>query len=226
MTGLVRGIGREHPQCSRTDAYSWTPDPLKRADNRSPFLCASPTWMTDEYRGPVDVVAWLRALGAPPEMNPLRWWSAQGAFPRRSIIRATIGLGSVGCQDRYASRGSCGHSMSMSTLVPGCVAPASTVSAVRSTRRCMARSCGMPKAWPNGNSTPTMRGAPSAEAIDGIIVTTTVGTPAASRRRASTGTFRQQSGQAGASTTPLVCCSVSSRVIAGAVISRQPFRSP
>jgi hypothetical protein len=47
-----------------------------------------------------------------------------------------------------------------------------------------------------------MRGALRSSATEGIIVTTTVGIPAASIHRASTGTFAQQSGQAGARMSP------------------------
>ena len=49
------------------------------------------------------------------------------------------------------------------------------------------------------------------------MVTTTVGTPAASRRRASTGTLRQQSGQTGASTTPSTPSPRATSTISGAV---------
>jgi hypothetical protein len=64
----------------------------------------------------------------------------------------------------------------------------------------------------------------SASATAGIIVTTTVGMPAASTSRASTGTFRQQSGQTGANTTPSVSWARKSSTIAGAVCARHSAR--
>ena len=135
----------------------------------------------------------------------------------RGIIFATIGLGSGGCHARYASPRGCGHSMSMSTLVCALSAPDRTSSAVIKTRRWVYRSAGIPKGCPKGNSTPTTRGVISCDAVCGIIVTTHVAIPAASIRRASTGTFRQQSGQTGARMTPSVRWARNSSMIAGAV---------
>lgn len=114
--------------------------------------------------------------------------------------------------------------MSMSTRVPNEGAPASTVTAVSNTRRCTASSPGMPNECPNGNSTPTTRGAMTHCARSGIIVTTTVGIPARSMRRASTGTFLQQSGQAGASSTASTCSSRSLDTIWAAVVDRHSDR--
>ena len=108
-------------------------------------------------------------------------WSAGGGccWVRRSMW-ATIGLGSTGCHARYASRTGTGHSTSMSTRVPGDPAPARTVTAVSSTRRCNSRSKGIPNGCPKGNSTPTVRGTRRRSALSGIIVTKTVGMPARS----------------------------------------------
>ena len=61
-----------------------------------------------------------------------------------------IGLGASGCQARYASRASTGHSTSTSSRVPATGAPLSTVSTVSSTRRCVARSPRGPEGMPEG----------------------------------------------------------------------------
>ena len=108
-------------------------------------------------------------------------------------------------------------------MAPG--ATAEEIDAVVNTVRCTERSPGCPNVWPNGNSTPTMRGVSSCSAVAGIIVTVTVGIPAASMRRANTGTLRQQSGQTGASTTPSAPSSRNCAAIAGAV-SRRHTSSP
>jgi hypothetical protein len=135
-------------------------------------------------------------------------------------ISLTMGLGSCGRPALKASPLGCGHSISKSIRVANDVAPARTVNAVPRTRCCVFRSLGIPNGCPNGNSTPTMRGAICAIARFGIIVTTTVGIPAFSIHRANTGTFRQQSGHTGASTTPSASCSSNVLTMAGAVSSR------
>lgn len=61
----------------------------------------------------------------------------------------------------------------------------------------------MPKACPKGNWTPIIRDSRNRSAMNGTIVTVTVGMPVSSSSRASTGTCLQQAGQAGARTNAL-----------------------
>ena len=165
-------------------------------------------------------------LGRCPRM--LRSYSTMVAPLRRRSgllsISLAMGLGSCGRPALKASPLGCGHSMSRSMRVPNDVAPARTVNAVSRTRRCVFRSLGIPNGCPNGNSTPTTRGANCAIARFGIVVTTTVGIPALSIHRANTGTFRQQSGHIGASTTPSASCSFNALAMAGAVSFRHLSR--
>ena len=140
---------------------------------------------------------------SPPSSTPAAWPRSGWPPSAARTCRRPPGGGATRCRRRRGCRRRS--------------APESTVRAVSSTRRCMARSPGMPNGWPKGNSTPTMRGARTAAASAGIIVTVTVGIPAASMRRASTGTLRQQSGQTGARISPSVPSSRSSSTMAGAV---------
>ena len=107
-----------------------------------------------------------------------------------------IGAGSDGCHafDQYSKSG---HTYGSSTTVFGSLISTIARSASRITLICSSRSPACPSGCPNGNSTPTILGVPTASASHGDIVTSTVLIPAASIARASTGTYRQHSGQTG-----------------------------
>src|SRR5205814_4899700 len=127
------------------------------------------------WRGPVEVAALVGHVAVQRHDRRVD----QPADWRDSSIFLTMGLGTLGCHARYASRKGTGHSTSQSTRVPNADAPDNTRSDSSSTRRCITRSRGMPNAWPNGNSTPTLRGARRSSATAGRSVLTAEGTRAA-----------------------------------------------